>query len=281
MHGLGETPDLPNGFGSEQDLGQDRPHSARMYDYYLGGKTNYRVDRDAAEAVIQSFPAIPTVARVNRAFMHRAVRFLAAECGVTQFLDIGSGIPTEPNVHEVAQSRTPGSRVCYVDTDPIVLAYADALLTSSPEGRTTYLEADVSDPEAVLAAAEEEGGLDLGRPVALTLHALLHFLPDDRDPYGTVNRLLERLAPGSYLSLTHCTGDFAPGPWREIVRLYTEKGTPAQVRSWEEVRRFFDGLDLVDPGLVVAHRWRPEPASGPSLVGDADVSLYAGVARKP
>lgn len=280
MSGVDETPELPEGSDASVGLSQDRPHSARMYDYYLGGKTNYLVDREAAEAVIRQFPALPTVARINRAFMHRAVHFLAAECGVTQFLDIGSGIPTAPNMHEVAQAVTPTSKVAYLDTDPIVLAYADSLLTSSPEGRTTYLEASVTDVDTVFAAVEEDGCLDLRQPVALTLHALLHFIPDDRDPYGTVNRLLDRLAPGSYLSLTHCTGDFAPGPWQAIADLYTKKGTPTQVRSHAEVLQFFDGLELVDPGLAVAHRWKPEPASGPSLVGDTDASLYAGVARK-
>ncbi|MEU6481173.1 SAM-dependent methyltransferase [Streptomyces sp. NPDC047017] len=262
------------------DLGQDRPHSARMYDYYLGGKTNYAVDREAAEAVIQRFPAILTTARINRAFMHRAVRFLAAECGIRQFLDIGSGIPTAPNLHEVVQAVDARCRVAYVDTDPIVLAYADSLLTSSREGRTSYLEASVTDPEAVIEAVEEDGCLSLDEPVALTLHALLHFVPDDQDAYGVVERLLAALPSGSYLSLSHCTGDFAPESWQAITDLYTQKGTPAQVRSHAEVSRFFNHLGLVKPDLVVAHRWRPEPASGPSLVTDADASLYAGVAKK-
>lgn len=262
------------------DLGQDRPHSARMYDYYLGGKTNYAVDREAADAVIQRFPAILTAARVNRAFMHRAVHFLAAERGVRQFLDIGTGIPTAPNLHEVVQAVDARSRVAYVDTDPIVLAYADSLLTSSREGETSYVEASVTDPEAVIEAVKEDGCLSFDEPVALTLHALLHFVPDDQDAYGVVDRLLDELPPGSYLSLSHCTGDFAPESWQAIVDLYKGRGTPAQVRSHDEVLRFFERLELVRPGLVVAHRWRPEQASGPSLVTDADASLYAGVAVK-
>ncbi len=251
-----------------------------MYDYYLGGKTNYAVDREAAEAVIQQFPPIVTAARINRAYMHRAVHFLAAECGIRQFLDIGTGIPTAPNLHEVAQAVDARCKVAYVDTDPIVLAYADSLLTSAPEGETSYLEASVTDPESVIEAVKEDGCISFDEPVALTLHALLHFVPDEQDAYGAVDRLLDELAPGSCLSLSHCTGDFAPESWQAIVDLYTQRGTPAQVRSHAEVLRFFDRLDLVDPGLVVAHRWRPVPASGPSLVTDADASLYAGVATK-
>ncbi|MEU5083701.1 MULTISPECIES: SAM-dependent methyltransferase [Streptomyces] len=263
-----------------RDLGQDRPHSARMYDYYLGGKTNYAVDREAAQAVIQQFPAIVTTARINRAYMQRAVHFLAAERGVRQFLDIGTGIPTAPNLHEVVQAVDPRCKVAYVDTDPIVLAYADSLLTSAPQGETSYIEASVTSPEAVIDAVREDGCISFDKPVALTLHALLHFVPDDQDAYGVVERLLDALPTGSYLSLSHCTGDFAPEPWQAIVDLYTQNGTPAQVRSYAEVLRFFDRLDPVDPGLVVAHRWRPTPASGPSLATDADASLYAGVALK-
>ncbi|MFJ6985653.1 MULTISPECIES: SAM-dependent methyltransferase [unclassified Streptomyces] len=262
------------------DLGQDRPHSARMYDYYLGGKTNYLVDREAADAVIRRFPSIVTAARINRAFMHRAVHYLAAERGVRQFLDVGTGIPTAPNLHEVVQGVDARSKVAYVDIDPIVLAYADSLLTSSPEGETTYLEASVTDPAAVIQAVRADGCLSFDEPIGLTLHALLHFVPDDQDAYGVVQGLLDQLPSGSFLSLTHCTGDFAPDAWQAIVDLYTQRGTPTQVRSHAEVLRFFDRLDLVDPGLVVAHRWRPEPASGPSLATDADASLYAGVAVK-
>jgi hypothetical protein len=261
-------------------LRQDRPHSARMYDYYLGGKTNYAVDRAAAEAVIRQFPAIRTTARVNRAFVHRSARFLARERGITQFLDIGTGIPTAPNLHEVVQREVPQARVAYADNDPIVLVYADSLLGSSPEGRTDYVEADVSEPDALLAAVEATGCLDFKQPVGLSMNALLHFLPDDRDPYGVVAALTDRLAPGSYLTLSHCTPDFAPEVWAQIVDIYVKGGTPTQVRTREEVVRFFDGLVLEEPGVVVAHQWRPEPASGPSLVTDAEVSLYAGVARK-
>ncbi|MFJ6392806.1 SAM-dependent methyltransferase [Streptomyces sp. NPDC091972] len=264
----------------ESDLGQDRPHSARMYDYYLGGKTNYAVDRAAAETVIGLFPAIQTAAQANRAFMHRAMRTLA-EQGVRQFVDVGTGIPTSPNLHEIVQAVVPQCRVAYVDKDPIVLVYADALLDTSPQGATSYVQADASQPADVIAAVKRQRLIDFEQPVALSLHALLHFFTGDDEPYRVVSRFLQELAPGSYLSLSHATGDFAPEPWQAIVDTYTKRGTPAQVRSRAEVLRFFDGLDLIEPGLVVAHHWRPEQGSGPSLVSDAQVSLYAGVARKP
>ncbi|MFD3522211.1 SAM-dependent methyltransferase [Streptomyces sp. NPDC058653] len=276
----GDAQGRSGGGATEGELGQDKPHSARMYDYYLGGKTNYIVDREAAELVIAQFPSIPVVARANRAFMHRSAHFLAAERGIRQFIDIGTGIPTTPNLHEVAQEAAPDSRVVYVDNDPIVMVYADELLDGTPEGATLYVEADAKRPREILEAVADTRLLDLSRPVGLSLHALLHFLPDSYDPNGLVRTLTDALAPGSYLSLTHCTGDFDPESWEAIVDVYVSRGTPTQVRSREEVLRFFDGLDLVDPGLVVAHRWRPEPGSGPSLVTDAQVSLYGGIALK-
>ncbi|MFJ9029988.1 SAM-dependent methyltransferase [Streptomyces sp. NPDC102274] len=264
----------------EVDLGQDRAHSARMYDFYLGGKTNYAVDREVAREVIKAFPAVETVARVNRAYMHRAVRYLAQR-GVRQFIDVGAGIPTAPNVHNVVQAVEPECRVVYVDNDPIVLVYADSLLYGTPEGRTGYAHADARRPDEVLAAVRAENIIDFDRPVGLSLHALLHFVPDEQNPYDLVPQLMDQLPAGSYASLSHCTGDFAPEAWQAIVETYTQRGTPLQVRSRGEVLRFFDGLDLVKPGVALAHHWRPEPGSGPSLVSDAQVSLYAGVARKP
>ncbi|MEW2133166.1 SAM-dependent methyltransferase [Streptomyces sp. NPDC005435] len=264
---------------SDLFLGQDRAHSARMYDYYLGGKTNYAVDREAARAVIRLFPAIQTVARVNRAYMHRAARYMAQQ-GVWQFIDVGTGIPTAPNLHEVVQEVAPDSRVVYIDNDPIVLVYADELLAGTPEGRTGFVQADATDPEAVLAAVKEKGIVDFGRPVGLSLHALLHFVPDDQEPYDIVRSFMDRLPRGSFLSLTHCTGDFAPEAWQAIIDTYVQRGTPAQVRTRAEVLGFFEQLELVDPGLVPAHQWRPEVGSGPGVVDDRLVSLYAGVARK-
>jgi hypothetical protein len=251
-----------------------------MYDYYLGGKTNYAVDREAAQAVIRLFPAIETVARVNRSYMHRAVHFLTQQ-GVRQFVDVGTGIPTSPNLHDIAQSVAPECRIMYVDNDPIVLVYADALLDGAPEGRTAYIQADATQPEAVLAAVEDQDIVDFDQPVALSLHALMHFVPDPLGPYDIVSRFMDRLAPGSYLSLTHCTGDFDAESWQAITDAYVKRGTPTQVRSRAEILRFFDGLQLVDPGLVLAHQWRPKTGSGPSVLTERQVSLYAGVARKP
>jgi hypothetical protein len=275
-----ELPEAEVGAEVADRLRQDMPHSARMYDYFLGGKTNYEVDRKAGEAALHRFPAARTAARVNRAFVHRSARFLARDQGVRQFLDIGTGIPTQPNLHEVVQSEAPGARITYVDNDPIVLVYADSLLRSTPEGATGYVEADVRDPLSLLAAVERDGCVDLDRPLGLSLNAVLHFVPDDRDPYGVVRTLVDRLAPGSYLTISHATPDFDPVGWAAMVEIYTKGGTPLQVRKREEVLAFFDGLELLEPGLTVAHQWHPEPASGPSLVSNAESSLYAGVARK-
>ncbi|MGW8066394.1 SAM-dependent methyltransferase [Streptomyces ziwulingensis] len=280
---VGEQPVSEQGRdGANTDLGQDKAHSARMYDYYLGGKTNYAVDREAAQQVVRVFPAIETVARVNRAYMHRAVRYLAHQ-GIRQFIDVGTGIPTAPNLHDVAQEVAPECRVVYVDNDPIVLVYADELLDGSPQGRTGYVQADATKPEEVWAAVTERDILDLDRPVALSLHALLHFVIDAQQPYDIVRRLLAPLPSGSYLSLSHCTGDFDPAAWQAITDTYTQRGTPAQVRSHPEILGFFDqhGLELVEPGVVLAHRWRPEAGSGPGVLTERQVSLYAGVARKP
>ncbi|SHN06327.1 SAM-dependent methyltransferase [Actinacidiphila paucisporea] len=261
----------------------DIPHSARMYDYYLGGRTNYRPDREAADEVATVFPGVFVTALENRDFMHRATRVLARSYGIRQWLDIGTGIPTSPNLHEVAQSVAEDARVVYVDYDPIVLNYARALLRSTPAGRTAYVEADATDPEAILADQTLAATLDLSRPVALSLNALLHFIPDDRDPYGIVSRLMAALPSGSALAISHCTPDFDPEAWAEVVGVYRSSGTPAQVRTRKEVERFFEGFDLIEPGIVVGHRWRPEETDRVEtpLVSDAEVSLWVGVAIKP
>ncbi|WP_443054285.1 SAM-dependent methyltransferase [Streptomyces sp. IBSBF 2435] len=261
----------------------DIPHSARMYDYYLGGRTNYRPDRDAAHEVATVFPGVFTCASENRDFMHRATRVLARSYGIRQWLDIGTGIPTSPNLHEVAQSIVDDARVVYADHDPIVLNYARALLRSTPAGRTAYVQADVTDPDSILSDDALTATLDLSRPVALSLNALLHFVPDDRDPYGIVSRLMAALPSGSALAISHCTPDFAPEVWAEVEGVYRHGGTPLQVRSREEVERFFDGLELIDPGIAIADDWRPEETARPEMpaVSDADVSLWAGVGIKP
>ncbi|MBO8186158.1 SAM-dependent methyltransferase [Streptomyces spirodelae] len=261
-----------------------KPHSARMYDYYLGGKTHYEADVQAAEAVVAKLPEIVTAARTNRDFMIRVTRTLAAEYGVRQFLDIGSGIPTEPNLHQVAQSVVPEARVVYTDSDPIVRQYAQALLHSTPEGRTAYLQADVTRPESVLGSAELTETLDLDRPVAVSVNALFHFIPDEQGPERILRTLLDRLAPGSFLSLSHGIGDVTDQDGADrinaVVDIYKRNGTVLVPRSREQVGRFFEGLELLDPGITQVHLWRPDsdPLGG---LPEGTLTLYAGVARKP
>jgi len=268
-----------------RDIDTSRPHSARMYDYYLGGKDHFEVDKQAAETVAAVYPGIFVCAKENRAFMHRATRVLAQEHGIRQWLDIGTGIPTEPNLHQVAQSAVPDARVVYADNDPLVLKYAERLMRSTPEGRTTYIEADINEPEALLDAPELAEVLDLGRPVALSMNALMHFVTDAQDPYGIVTGLLGALPSGSALALSHCTPDFDPPTWEKVTEIYTNAGTPVQFRAQKDVARFFDGLDLLDPGITVGHRWRPDSSDGDAATTerptDAEVSLWTGVGIKP
>jgi S-adenosyl methyltransferase len=267
-----------------RDIDTSKPHSARMYDYYLGGKDHFPVDQQAAQKVAAAYPGIFVCARENRSFMHRATRILAREHGIRQWLDIGTGIPTEPNLHQVAQAIVPEARVVYADNDPLVLKYAETLMRSTPEGRTTYIEADVNDPEALLHAPELAEVLDLTQPVALSLNALMHFVPDRQNPYGIVDCLMSALPSGSALALTHCTPDFDPLIWEKVTQIYTSAGTPVQFRSKEDVARFFDGLHLLAPGIALGHRWRPEhpgPQTTDEEITDAQVSLWAGVGIKP
>ncbi|MGW3956483.1 SAM-dependent methyltransferase [Streptomyces sp. NPDC004752] len=265
-----------------RDLDTSRPHSARMYDYYLGGKDHFEIDKRAAETVADAYPGIFVCAREVRSFMHRATRVLAQEYGIRQWLDIGTGIPTEPNLHQVAQSVAPEARVVYADNDPLVLKYAERLMRSTPQGRTTYIEADVNDPEALLTAVELAEVIDFERPVALSLNALMHFITDAQDPYGIVNRFLDALPVGSALALSHCTPDFDPATWEKVTEIYTSAGTPVRFRAEKEVARFFDGLDLIDPGVSVGHRWRPAAGSAGAAESptDAEVSFWAGVGIK-
>ncbi|MBC9001820.1 SAM-dependent methyltransferase [Micromonospora aurantiaca] len=258
-------------------------HPARRYNYWLGGKDNFQADRDSGDAMAARFPTIRISALENRRFLRRAVRHLAGEAGIRQFLDIGTGIPTADNTHEVAQSTGPRARVVYVDNDPIVLAHARALLTSSPEGATAYLDADLRDPERILAHPDLRRTLDLSQPVALMLLAVLHFVPDGEDPYAIVGRLLDALPAGSYLAASHATHDYLPEELAAEAKAAARGGGPHGVinlRSREEVVRFFDGLELVEPGVCSVAEWRAdgEPEPRPSVV---DVSMYGGVARKP
>ncbi|XVU22835.1 SAM-dependent methyltransferase [Actinoplanes sp. CA-054009] len=264
------------------DLHTDRPHPARVYDYLLGGKDNFAADREAAHRGLRANPDSRIPPRENRLFLRRAVRFLS-EQGIDQFLDIGTGIPSAPSVHHVAQGINPHARVVYVDNDPIVLAHARALLTGDSRGRTSYLGADLRDVEAILGSATVRDTLDLDRPVGLLLIAVLHFIGDEDDPWGIVERLLAALPPGSCLALSHLTGDFRPEAWEQITEVYRRQGVTMRVRSRPEIERFLTGLEPVDPGLRVLPAWRPElgePADDPAP-SDAQVSVYGAVARKP
>ena len=250
-------------------------HPARIYDYWLGGKDNYAADREAAKQAIAANPGIVFDVRANRAFLARAVNYLAAECGIRQFLDLGTGLPTARNTHEVAQSVAPDSRIVYVDSDPIVLTHARALLTSTPEGATAYLDADLRQLDQVLEAAAQT--LDFSQPVAVMMLIVLHLIPDSDDPYGIVARLMDSLAPGSYLVITHPASDIKPAAIAEMTRRINARLGPARgtMRDRSEITRFFEGLELLEPGVVQPQRWRPDDS-----VSDVEVTAWSGVARK-
>jgi hypothetical protein len=239
-------------------------NQARIYDYVLGGKDNYEADRAAAEAWREIWPDMAFAARANRAFLGRAVRYLAGEAGMRQFLDIGTGIPTAGNTHQVAQAIAPEARVVYVDYDPIVLAHARALLTSSEAGATAYVDADLRDTHAILAQASEL--LDFTRPVAVTMLAILHAIPDSDDPHAIVATVMDAVPSGSYLAITHMAADLLDQETRERF-LDVENRMVQQQFSWrtrEQVARFFTGTDLVEPGLVPMEKWRPDSGTSPS-----------------
>lgn len=262
------------------ELRVDVAHSARIYDYVLDGKTNYPPDRAAAELLMAAFPNTRSAARQNRAFLHRASRFLAEQCGIDQFLDVGTGIPTSPNLHEVVQAVRPASRVVYVDNDPIVLAHARALLTSSAAGRTAYLDADLTRPRDILTSSVLSETLDLSRPVALSLLAVLHFLPDTAQPGALIRQLVEELAAGSYLVISHATDDQSnPDDTERVVDLYGKQRIPIQMRSRAEVAALVPaGMELVEPGITLLHRWRPD--GDPDQYTDRDAPLYGLIAQK-
>jgi len=252
-------------------------HPARVYDYWLGGKDNFAADREAAEQVIAARPTILRDIRANREFLNRAVRYLAAEAGIRQFLDVGTGIPTSPNVHEIVQGAAPESRVVYADNDPIVLSHARALLTSTPQGATDYVEADLRRPDEILRQARQT--LDFTRPVAVVLVGIMHLISDDEDPYGLTARLMDATAAGSYLVITQPASDIHADAVAEGARRYNERVATKQTRrSRAEVARFVEGLAVVDPGIVQMHRWRPEPGAD---VDDYEVSGWAVVGRQP
>ncbi|MGW6275456.1 MULTISPECIES: SAM-dependent methyltransferase [unclassified Streptomyces] len=249
-----------------------KPHPARVYDWLLGGKDNYPVDEAVGEKLP---PEAKDAARQNRAFMNRATAWLASQ-GVDQFLDIGTGIPTAPNLHQIVQEIVPAARVVYTDNDPIVLRHAEALLVSRPEGMTDYIQSDVREPLEILGHAR--GLLDFERPIALSLIALMHFLPEDQDPYGIVRTLVSALPSGSHLVLSHASSDIYPELAEQVTAEYAKGGIKLGFRDRAEVSRFFDGLDLVEPGLVTATEWFKGTTPPDDTKGSA---IYAAVARIP
>ncbi|TLP66126.1 SAM-dependent methyltransferase [Microbispora triticiradicis] len=251
-------------------------HSARVWNYLLGGKDNYAVDREAGDMIMRMFPDIARIARQQRRFLVRAVRYLTAEAGVRQFLDIGTGLPTADNTHQVAQRVAPESRIVYVDNDPLVLVHARVLLTSTPEGRTDYIEADVRDTDTILAAARNM--LDFDRPVALMMLGILGQLRDEEDPWAVLTRLLDALPPGSYLAVSDGT-DTSEALVRAIEIYNANSASSYHLRAPEALARFFEGLELVDPGVVTIPRWRPDVADAES--SPRAVDAICGVGRKP
>jgi SAM-dependent methyltransferase len=249
------------------------PSVSRIYDHYLGGSHNFEVDREAARRAMEFMPGLPKIMQANRAFMRRAVRFAAAE-GITQFLDIGSGIPTFGNVHEVARAAVPGARVVYVDHDPVAVAHGQAVLADDDE--VAVVAADLRKPHEILASTEADRLIDRNRPVALLLVAILHFVEDSDDPYGAVAQLRDALAPGSMLILTHASYEGVPLPRERTagtVDVYKDIRNPLIMRTRDEIARFFEGYDMVEPGLVPMPTWRPEPAAE-----DEDPWAYSGFA---
>jgi hypothetical protein len=252
-------------------------HQARMYDYLLGGKDNYAADRAAIQAQLEIYPDLAFAALANRAFLGRAVRYLTAEAGIRQFLDIGTGIPTAGNTHQVAQEIAPESRVVYVDYDPIVLAHARALLVSHEAGATDYINADLRDTGTILTRASQL--LDFSKPVAVTLVAILHAIPDSDDPYGKVARLMDAVPPGSHLAISHMGTGLLDRETRRGLEAHSGRAMQQRLtaRSSEQVARFFEGMDLVAPGVVRVEDWRPEPGTGG---GAGNSALWGAVGRK-
>ena len=267
----------PDGGGGLPGLDISVPNPARMWNYWVGGKDNFTADREAADKVLQAMPAMPVIARLVRRFLIDAVGQLAGGYGIRQFLDIGTGLPTADNTHDVAQRAAAESRIVYADHDPVVLTHARALLTSSPEGKTDYVQADLRDTGAILAGAART--LDFGQPVAVLLIAILHFIPDADDPYGIVKRLMGPLPPGSCLVIAHAASDIASGATAEMARRYNELSpVPITPRGREQVTRFFDGLDMMPPGLVPLRQWGDpgQAEAGPA----GDLAGYCGIGKK-
>ncbi|MGJ5830133.1 SAM-dependent methyltransferase [Streptomyces ossamyceticus] len=263
------------GPAAHQRIDTSVPHSARIWNYWLGGKDNYPVDEEAGDAYTKVFPGIVTIARSSRAFLRRNITYLVAEAGIRQFLDVGTGLPTANNTHEVAQRIAPESRIVYVDNDPLVLAHARALLYSTPEGATAYVDANVLEPDRILAAAAET--LDFGRPTALILSNILGHVADHEQARSIVTRLMAALPSGSYLSVND--GSLGIDPvFEQAQEAYNSSGAvPYNLRTPEQITAYFDGLELIEPGVVSVTQWRPGPDdAAPELIGE-----HGGLARKP
>ena len=255
-------------------------HIARVYDYWLGGKDNFAVDREVGQKALQAHPETVLSVQANRRFLARSVRHLAAAEGIRQFLDIGTGLPTADNTHQVAQRIAPGSRIVYADNDPLVLAHAQALLDSAPEGRTAYLHGDLRDPAAIFSHPDTRALLDFSQPIALMLVAILHLTPDEARPAELIAALTDALPPGSYLVASHLTTQHDPAATSAGQQTMREAGMAMQKRDSDVFASLaFSGLDLVPPGVVLASEWRPA-GPGPRPL-PSEVNCYAGVARKP
>jgi O-methyltransferase involved in polyketide biosynthesis len=253
------------------------PHSARIWNYWLGGKDNFPADREVGDYMLALMPDLVDSARADRAFLGRAVRYLAGEAGIRQFLDIGTGLPTANNTHEVAQAVAPESRIVYVDNDPIVLVHARALLTSTPQGVTDYIDADLHEPDKILQAAART--LDFEQPIALMLLGILNFIIDDDEAHAIVNRLLDAVPSGSYLAIAHPTKEVHGEVMEEAVRRWNEDGSfQLTLRNRQELAGFFDRLELLEPGVVSCSRWRPDPGDPNAEV---EVAQFCAVGRKP
>jgi hypothetical protein len=262
------------------EIDSSKPHAARVYDYFLGGDNNFAVDREAAAAVLQDSPSVRIAARENRAFLGRAVRYLAAEAGIRQFLDIGAGLPATASVHAVAQAVAPSARVVYTDNDPLVLAHAATLLDSAPTGRTAYIQADLRDPAAILSSPVTRDVLDFGQPIGLVMVAILHFIQDGDDPAQLLATLLDAMPPGSYLAASHLTTEHDPVATAAGQRAMQRAGIAMTKRdSGVFAELAFRDLELVPPGVVLVSEWRPDVAAPRPT--PAEVNCYGGVARKP
>ena len=264
----------PSWVPAEVDL--SRPSAARVYDYYLGGSHNLEVDRRMAREAISLWPDLPAIMQSNRAFLRRSVRYLAGQ-GLTQFLDIGSGIPTVGNVHEVAQQADPRARVVYVDVDPVAVAHSSAILAG--DERTAVVHADLREPETFLEDPTVRALLDLDQPIAVLMVAVLHFVGDKDDPFGAVARVRDRLAPGSHLVMSHASAEGRPEAAASHRKLYSRTPTPMTMRCRDEIAQFFDGFDLVDPGLVWLPLWRPDNP-GAAVERPERTTGFAGVGRR-